>query len=153
MADYLLDTNHAAPLVTLSHPLRERILHELDEGNSFAICVPVLTETLFGISMLPRAAQNRTAWSRLTPLLPCYIPDETDAELAAELQISLRHRGWQLETVDALVSVVALRYDLTLLTTDGDFQAIPGLRHENWLVEERDSTRRENDNSEQEETK
>ena len=50
MADYLLDTNHASPLVTLGHPLRDEILRRLDEGHTFAICVPVLTETLFGIS-------------------------------------------------------------------------------------------------------
>jgi predicted nucleic acid-binding protein len=53
VADYLLDTNHASPLITLSHPLRRRILQKLDEGDSFAICVPVITETLFGIGMLP----------------------------------------------------------------------------------------------------
>ena len=46
MADYLLDTNHASPLVTLSHPLRERIRQRLDAGDSFAVCVPVITETL-----------------------------------------------------------------------------------------------------------
>ena len=59
MANYLLDTNHASPLVTLSHPLRERILEKLDAGDDFAICVPVITETLFGIGILPRAKQNR----------------------------------------------------------------------------------------------
>jgi len=58
MTNYLLDTNHASPLITLGHPLRKRVLHRLDEGDSFAICVPVLAETLFGISMLPRAAQS-----------------------------------------------------------------------------------------------
>lgn len=84
--------------------------------------------------MLPRAAQNLAEWERLKPLLPCYIPDETDAEFAAELQLSLRRRGWQLATVDALIAAVALRYDLTLLTADQDFQAIPRLQHENWLV-------------------
>lgn len=84
--------------------------------------------------MLPRAAQNLAEWERLKPLLPCYIPDETDAEFAAELQVSLRRRGWQLATVDALIAAVALRYDLTLLTADQDFQAIPRLQHENWLV-------------------
>jgi len=68
--------------------------------------------------------------------LPCYIPDETDAEFAAELQVSLRRRGWQLATVDALVAAVALRYDLTLLTADQDFQAIPRLQHESWLRQE-----------------
>lgn len=133
--DYLLDTNHSSPLVTLRHPLRERILRMLDGGDVVSICVPVITETLFGIGMLPRAVHNRAEWERLKPLLPCHVPDETDAELAAELQISLRRQGWQLETVDALIAAVALRYSLTLLTADKDFLAIPGLRHENWLVE------------------
>ena len=32
----------------------QRILRRLDEGHTFAICVPVLTETLFGIGILPR---------------------------------------------------------------------------------------------------
>ena len=135
MADYLLDTNHASPLVTLSHPLRERVLLELDAGNTFAVCVPVITETVFGIGLLTRAEQNLAEWKRLKALIPCYVPDDTDAESAAELQIALRRRGWQLATVDALIAVVALRYDLTLLTTDRDFQSIPELRHENWLSE------------------
>jgi tRNA(fMet)-specific endonuclease VapC len=134
VADYLLDTNHASPLVTLSHPLRQRILQSLNDGDNFATCVPVVAETLFGIALLPRAIQNLDEWKRLKPLLSCYIPDETDAEFAAELQVSLRSRGWQLETVDALIASVALRYDLTLLTTDRDFQAVPQLSQANWLI-------------------
>jgi tRNA(fMet)-specific endonuclease VapC len=128
---YLLDTNHASPLVTLGHPLRHRVLQQLDAGDSFALCVPMLTEPLFGI--LPRAAQNRAEWAQLQPAFPCYIPDETDAMLAADLQIALRRQGWQLATVDALIAVIAIRYDLTLLTSDGDFRAIPDLGYENWL--------------------
>jgi len=134
MPNYLLDTNHTSPLVTLGHPLRERILHRLDAGDGFAICVPILAETLFGIGILPRAAQNLAEWKRLQPYLPCYIPDELEAEFAAELQVSLRGKGWQLATVDALIAAVALRYDLILLTTDRDFKAIPTLRREDWLA-------------------
>ena len=66
--------------------------------------------------------------------MPCYVPDESDAESAADLQLALRRRGRQLETVDALIAAVALRNGLTLLTTDMDFQAVPGLLQENWLV-------------------
>lgn len=134
MTIYLLDTNHASPLVTLGHPLRQRVLQQVESGDGFAICVPMLTETLFGIGILPRAAQNRVEWSQLQPLFPCYIPDETDAELAAELQIALRRQGRQLATVDALIAVIALRNDLTLLTTDRDFRSVPALRQENWLA-------------------
>ena len=134
MADYLLDTNHASPLVTLGHPLRERVLRRLDEGHTFAICVPVLTETLFGIAILPRAALNRGEWQRLRLAVPCYLLDERDAESAAELQLAMRRRGRQLETVDSLIAAVTLRYGLILLTTDMDFQAVPGLPQENWLA-------------------
>lgn len=133
MADYLLDTNHASPLVTPGHPLRERILAELDSGSNFFVCVPVITETLFRIGLLSRAKQNLIEWKRLRESLPCFIPDEEDAEAAARLQIALRRRGWQLATVDALIAVIGLRYDLTLLTTDKDFQAVSNLRRENWL--------------------
>lgn len=130
---YLLDTNHASPLVTLTHPLRQRILQSINQGDSFAICVPTVTETLFGISMLRRAEQNRIEWQRLRYFLPCYVPDENDAIIAAELQVSLRRRGWQLETVDALIATSAIRYDFVLLTTDRDFRAAPNLQQDNWL--------------------
>lgn len=133
MADYLLDTNHASPLVTLKHPLRQRFLQALRDGHRFSIAVPAMTEMLYGIGLLPRAKQNFAEWARLKSSIPCYVPDDVDAELAAELQISLRRRGIQLETVDALIATTALRYDLTLLTSDKDFQPVPLLKQENWL--------------------
>lgn len=133
MVAYLLDTNHASPLVTRGHPLRQLVRDRAAAGDTFAICVPVLTETLFGISLLPRTLQNRVEWTRFQPLLPCYSPDETDGAAAATLQLALRRQGRQLATVDALIAAVALRYDLTLLTTDRDFLPIPTLALENWL--------------------
>lgn len=133
MARYLLDTNHVSPLVTLGHHLRDRVLNSMQAGNSFAICVPVLTETLVGLATVPRAKQNLVEFRLIRPSLGCYVPDETDAELAADFQISLRKKGRQLGTIDALVAAIALRNDLTLLTTDGDFRWVPLLRRENWM--------------------
>ena len=133
MSDYLLDTNHLSPLVTLSHPLRQRVLVALQAEHTFAITVPVLVEMLFGVGVLPRAEQNQAEWQRLRPNFKCYIPDETDAKQAVDLQIQLRRQGWQLATVDALVAAVALRHDLTLLTRDKDFAAISSLKQETWL--------------------
>ena len=112
--------------------MRKRILQGLEAGDTFAIHVLVLAEMLFGIGILPRAEQNLAEWTRLQSSFACYIPDEMDAQHAAELQISLRRRGRQLETVDAFIAVTALRYNLALLTTDNDFQAVPGLLKENW---------------------
>jgi predicted nucleic acid-binding protein len=133
MASYLLDTNHISPLVTVGHPLRNKVLQRLQAGDTFSVPVPALTETLFGISLLPRAKQNRSEWERLKPAFNYHAIDRSDAEEAAELQISLRRQGRQLETVDALIASVALRNDLVLLTTDKDFSVIPQLKQENWL--------------------
>lgn len=93
----------------------------------------LLLQSLFGLGILPRGTQNRAEWTRLRERLQVFIPDEQDAEAAADLQIALRQRGRQLVTVDALVAVVALRYGLTLLRTDRDFIAIPNLKYENWM--------------------
>lgn len=133
MAVYLLDTNHLSPLVTLGHPLREKVLLRRADGDVFAVAAPVLTETLFGISLLPRVMQNRAEWARLQAGFGFYEILRSDAEMAADLQITLRRRGWQLETVDALVAAIALRNDLTLLTTDKDFSIVSQLKQENWL--------------------
>ena len=129
MTNYLLDSNHASPLVTLFHPLRKQVLSEMKEGHTFAIAVPILTETVFGFSLLSRAAENLAEWLRLRESIPCYIPDEEDAYLAAELQVSLRRRGRQLETVDALIAATALHHGLLLLTSDKDFDSVPDLKH------------------------
>jgi tRNA(fMet)-specific endonuclease VapC len=134
MTDYLLDTNHAAAIVTLSHPVRQQVLLRLQSGDTFAVMVPVVAETLYGISVLPRAAQNLAEWAQLRPSFECHVPDETDAENVAALQRMLRRQGWQLETVDAFIAVVALRYDLVLLTSDKDFTPVPGLKLDNWLL-------------------
>lgn len=131
---YLLDSNHASPLVTLTHPLRQRILESVASDNLFFIALPVVTEVLFGIGMLPRARANLEIWQLLQKAFTVLGLTKDDAEFAARIQIEARSRGRQIATVDALIAAVALRDDLILLTTDKDFNAIPNLHVENWLV-------------------
>ncbi|PDW02268.1 type II toxin-antitoxin system VapC family toxin [Candidatus Viridilinea mediisalina] len=132
MTAYLLDTNHASSLVTPGHALILRMQYQQSLGDTFSICVPVLAEVLFGIGIAPRAEQNLALWEPWEQSMECHVPDAADARRAADLQISLRRRGRQLATVDALIAIIALRYDLVLLTTDNDFKAVPDLRQESW---------------------
>jgi tRNA(fMet)-specific endonuclease VapC len=133
MSSYLLDTNHLSPLVTLGHPLRERVLARQQAGAIFTITAPVLNEFLFGIATLPRAQQNLQEWEYLKDEFTYYGVDVADAEKAFRLRLQLRQHGRQFDLVDSFVAVVALRYDLILLTTDKDFGPIPNLKQENWL--------------------
>jgi tRNA(fMet)-specific endonuclease VapC len=135
VADYYLDTNHASTLVTIGHSVRGRVHARLAAGDSFFLTAPVITELVFGFGLLPRAIQNMQEWVAIRPALRMLPIEESDAMDAAALQLSLRRRGWQLETVDALIATGALRNALILLTTDGDFRSVPGLVTENWFVQ------------------
>ncbi len=133
MTAYLLDTNHASPIVTVGHPLRAQILTHYQAGDTFALVAPVLNEFLFGIATLPRAQNNLREWERIKQDFIFYAVDAADAEKAFWLRLLLRQAGRQLELVDAFVAITALRYDLVLLTKDKDFLAVPELKQENWL--------------------
>lgn len=133
-ARYLLDTNHLSPLVTLGHRLIKKVEQAGINGAEMAITVPVLAEFLFGIGMAPRFEQNYTQWLNIRSGFIFYNLDRQLTEQAAQLQVVLRKVGRQLFLADALIAVVALKYDLVLLTTDQDFQAVPYLVTENWLL-------------------
>lgn len=133
MASYLLDTNHLSPVVTVGHTLRHRILSGLDLGDEFFVPAPVLAEFLFGIQVAPRSASNLQEWRRIQDSFGYLAVSRIEAEEAAEMQLLLRRVGWQLGTIDALVAALALRNDLILLTTDGDFRRIKRLTQENWI--------------------
>ena len=133
MARYLLDTNHLSPLVTLDHELRTRFMSQLERGDQFTILVVALTEFLLGIQLVPRAKANMIEWERLKKSFGFYAITRKVAEEAADMQASMRRRGRQVATVDALIATIAIRYELTLLTTDRDFEFIPYLQLENWL--------------------
>jgi len=61
----------------------------------------VLTETIAGFSILPRAAQKWADWQVLRPTLTLRPLDEADA---ASLLGALRRAGRQLGTIDALIA-------------------------------------------------
>jgi len=134
MTDYLLDTNHISPIVTIEHPLRQKILAQLQAEDTFSIATPALSEFLFGIGTLPRAERNLREWERLKQDFRYYSVDQVDAEQSAKLRLALRQQGKQLGIIDSLIAVIALRNDLILLTTDKDFGAISSLKQENWRL-------------------
>ena len=116
MTEYLLDTNHISPLVTHGHPLRLRILAQLQAGDQFSIATPALHEFLFGITSIPRATENLQTWVSLKGLFKYYHVDQIAAEQSAQLRIILRRQGQQLEAIDSFIAVIAARYDVILLT-------------------------------------
>jgi predicted nucleic acid-binding protein len=77
----------------------------------------VLQELLQGFSGAKAQAQIIDRFAAL-PLLQ---PDREDHIAAAALRNACRKAGVQMGTVDALLAQLAIRHELTLLTTDKDF--------------------------------
>ena len=80
----------------------------------------VLQELLQGF----RGPRARTAIVDRFAALPLLIPERGDHIAAADLRNDCRRRGIQVGTIDALLSQLCIRFELTLLTADTDFRGI-----------------------------
>lgn len=78
----------------------------------------VLQEVLQGFA----GPKNRDQLVERLSVLAFLQPDKQDHIAAADIRNACRRRGLQIGTIDALLIQLCQRYDLTLLTTDKDFQ-------------------------------
>jgi predicted nucleic acid-binding protein len=57
MANYLLDTNHASPMMALAEPLLTRIQQAQAQGHDFGISMTVLGELYHAVYSSQRRAE------------------------------------------------------------------------------------------------
>jgi predicted nucleic acid-binding protein len=134
MARYLLDTNHLGGALDDESALRERIYRSLGSGHRFGTCVPVLCELEVGIAQTRRREHNERILRTLLRRIRVWPLDVAIAPIYAETYQELRGRGRVLSQVDMLLAAMARSLDATLLTSDRDFEAVAGLRVDNWLT-------------------
>ncbi|HEV2042020.1 MAG TPA: PIN domain-containing protein [Casimicrobiaceae bacterium] len=89
----------------------------LEGGETIVVTGLVLQELLQGFAG-PRARKDII--DRFTAL-PLLTPDRQDHIEAADLRNRCRRAGLQIGTIDAVISQLCIRHQLTLLTTDNDF--------------------------------
>ena len=133
MTTYILDTNHLARAVDPRSNLLSRIRAELAAGGIIGTCAPVLCELEAGIQQVADPTRYRRALDRLLERVRIWPLDRKTTILYGELFNDLRRRGRALSQVDIMVAALARQRDACVLTTDGDFEAVLGLRCENWL--------------------
>ncbi len=132
MTRYLLDANHISPLVTRGHYLREHILRQSSRGDQFYIPTLAYAEASYGFLVLPRAEQNEALWKQIQHKFIYLRVFHADVQEATRLRLDLRKQGRQLDLIDSIIAISAIRHDLILLTADRDFEPIKHLRTENW---------------------
>jgi predicted nucleic acid-binding protein len=132
MNRYLLDTNHLSAYLDRQPQIEQRIDAGFRAGHRFGICLPVLCEYRSGIRAGTRFKRNLARLQGALCLLRIWPADEQTAVEFAELFTELRSVGRVLAPFDHLIAAVARQYDLILLTSDQDFDAIDRLKVEDW---------------------
>ena len=133
MANYLLDCNHFSAALRKVSPLRDRIHQERRTGRRFISCLPVLCELEAGIQQTAQPTANQRRLGQLLRHVRLWPLDGETARRYGEVFNELRQQGRALSQVDMMLAALARQHNLTILTTDRDFEALPNVRTENWL--------------------
>ena len=134
MAGFLLDTNHLGAASRPASIVRDRIQQRRREGVRIGTCVPVLCELEVGILQLSRPDDYRRDLALLMSQIRVWPIDQAIVAGFGKIYLDLRRRGRALSQVDVMLASLARVMDLTLLTTDRDFEALPDIRTEDWTI-------------------
>lgn len=131
---FLLDTNHFSAAINPVSPLRDRLYQQHRLGVRFRTCIPVLCEIEVGIQDSAHEDSYRRQIQHLIRKVKLVPLESTMARHYGEVYRQLRRNGRAISQVDMLLAAVVLDKKWTLLTADRDFEALPQIRTENWLV-------------------
>lgn len=133
MAAYLLDTNHAAQVMSGPDTLRELLMRHGQPGDRFFISVTVLSELYFAAYASRYRTRNLQSIHHLLEHIPLLDFDVTAAEEYGRIKAELKAKGRPIPGTDAQIAAVARLHDLTVLSADRHFQYVNSLPVESWL--------------------
>jgi tRNA(fMet)-specific endonuclease VapC len=132
MIRFMLDTNAASGLVKGQPKLTVRFKAEAPDR----VCLSAVTEgeMLFGVVRRPEARRLRAAVNELLAAIDVLPWTSATARRYATLRAGLERQGRPLSALDLMIAAHAAEHDMTLVTNDGAFGAVPGLRVEDWTA-------------------
>jgi predicted nucleic acid-binding protein len=98
----------------------QELVRSVESGELILTTGIVLQELLQGFSGPKARAQILDRFDAI----PLVVPDRTDHIEAADLRNRCHRAGLQVGTIDALLTQLCLRHDLTMLSVDDDFRHI-----------------------------
>jgi tRNA(fMet)-specific endonuclease VapC len=135
MRRYLLDTGIAQDFINRRHGVRERADAKRRQGNRLGVCTPVLGELWSGVEGSASRDRNLQRLESALSRLIVWPYDDRAAAAFGRIFTTLRRIGRPMQQIDIMVAAVAESLgNCTVVTTDSDFSAIPGLTVENWAA-------------------
>jgi tRNA(fMet)-specific endonuclease VapC len=95
-----------------------------------------VAELFAGIENSATRDDNLVVLRRTLAGLKCWPLNRRASEEFGRLFVALKRAGRLIGPIDMLVAAIALSLgDCTVVTTDKDFQSVPGLKVENWRAQ------------------
>jgi tRNA(fMet)-specific endonuclease VapC len=133
MRRYLLDTGAMGDLINRRHGVDHRAKEARLAGARLGSCMPVLGELFFGIENSQTRDANRVRLIRAMAGFAFWPYTREAAEEYGLLAARLRRVGRAMQQVDMQVAAIALTMrQCTVVSSDTDLLAVPGLSVENW---------------------
>ena len=132
---YLLDTNIVSHMMVNAEGQAAMYATRLiAQDPSVRMCTSVVVhgELAFGLAKRPSARLQKALDFQLDNLLVLPLDDEVVPHYA-RLRAQLETSGTPIGPNDALIAAHALALDAILVSADGEFERVPGLKVENWL--------------------
>ncbi len=133
MKKYMLDTNALGDLLNRRKGVNVRAKAARDAGHKLGTCGPAVGEFLYGLELSASREENLR---RARPFIKGLVFWPFTPDAAAEfgrLHAALRKAGRQIQIPDIQIAAIALTTgNCTVVTTDSDLSAVPGLSVENW---------------------
>lgn len=130
---YLLDTNVCIAITKANRTVIQAFDSKRDDC---AIPIMVVSELYKGVYCSASIERNLSILSEFLRAMPVADFDMDAAEAFGEIQAELKMIGRPTGVVDALIAATARSRSATLVTNNTkDFENIPGLKLEDWLLQ------------------
>ena len=130
---YLLDTNVVSYFLE-NRPPEVRLRLSRAGPDETAISAITEAELRYGLAKKPGAIRQRIPVEKFLADASIQPWDSTAARAYGLLRAEQERKGRTLSTEDLMIAAHALSLGLTLVTNDGAFSFIEGLKTEDWTV-------------------
>lgn len=135
MTRFLLDTGIAGDFINKRGGVRQRALNEVRRGNRIGIGVPVLAELYFGVENSVTRDHNLRLLRIALGYFAVWPFTDDAAEEYGRLAAELKRIGRSMQQIDIMIAAIAFALgNCTVVSSDSDLAAVPGLSVENWAT-------------------
>ncbi|MHB1560682.1 MAG: type II toxin-antitoxin system VapC family toxin [Isosphaeraceae bacterium] len=138
MRRFLLDTCAAGDFINRRQGVHERAYWKVGQGNPVGIGMPVLAELAYGVERSISRDHNMQKLKKALASWKVWPFDNRAAFEYGRIAAELQRIGRPMQQIDIQLAAIALALGhCTVVSSDSDLKATPGLPVEDWAAEAR----------------